>query len=149
MSKAFKKIFFIFAMVGLVILGLRLHFINSEKAIKAEIIEFVHDNVEDLKVFTSRQKDQATLDQAFKSLTVQRNPDFPDILDFAYEGKGFGSANTRYGIYYVEKDDVRAGFKDRLKETSPGIWAYRQGHSDNTMTLEKIADEFYIYKMTD
>ena len=140
---------FLLAVVGFILVGVRLHFISSERATKDQIITFVQDNLEDLKDFTDKQANQAALDPVFKNLPVQRQPDFPQVLDFSYGGKGFGSANIRYGFYYLEKDDVQSTFQDRLKQKDEKTWFYREGTSDNTTTIEKIADGFYYYKTTD
>jgi len=123
-------------------------FIISENKIKNEIIESVNNSLDDFNSYSMKMMNEKTSSGEFKSFQVQRDPDYPDIINYFYKGKGIGSGTIYYGLYFVPDDDVDISFNGLLEKKDSDTWFYQEKNSDNTMYLERINKSYYYYKTT-
>ena len=146
-SWVFKvSIFMLIIISGFAIL--RMTFIYSEYRIKNEIIESVHEHLDDFNRQSEKMMNGNMAIQEFRDFKVQKDMDFPEVINYYYKGKGFGSASIYYGVYYLPDDNVDSFFNGRLMKKDSDTWYYQENNSDNTMYLEKISRSFYYYKST-
>jgi len=127
---------------------LRMTFIYSEYRIKNEIIESVQDHLEDFSSNSEKMLNGNMGSEEFRGFQVQKDIDFPKVVNYYYKGKGFGSASVYYGVYYVPDDNVDGSFRGLMEKKDGYTWLYQENNSDNTMYLEKISRSFYYYKST-
>ncbi|HCW73616.1 MAG TPA: hypothetical protein DHM90_07310 [Clostridiaceae bacterium] len=127
---------------------LRLTFILSEYRIRNEIIESVHDHLDDFSSQSEKMMNGNMGREEFRGFLVNKDIDFPKVVNYYYKGKGFGSATIYYGVYFVPDDNVEGSFRGLLKKKDGDTWLYQENNSDNTMYLEKIGQSFYYYKNT-
>lgn len=127
---------------------LRISFLYSENIVKNKIIESVHDDPEGFSRYAKKMLSENISSGEFKDFQVKKDIDFPDVVNYYYEGKGFGSASLYYGVYYIPDDHVDGSFNGLFKEKDTDSWYYQEENSDNTMYLEKIGNSLYYYKNT-
>jgi len=143
----FKMLIFVLIVI-LIYFMFRMHFIYSEHKIKNEIIESVSGNIDEFTNYSVKIINEKISSGEFKGFQVQNDPDYPDILNYYYKGKGIGSASIYYGVYYIPDDNVELFFNGQLKKKDSDSWFYQENNSDNTMYLERIIKSFYFYKNT-
>ena len=126
----------------------RMYFIYSENKIKNEIIESVDDNLDGFNSYSMKVMNEEISSGEFEGFQVQKDHDYPDIINYYYKGKGIGSGTIYYGLYYIHDDDVERSFNGLLEKKDSDSWFYQENNSDNTMYLERINKSFYYYKTT-
>jgi len=143
----YKVLVFVFIIISIYAF-FRMSFIISENKIKNEIIESVDDNLDEFNNYSMKMMNEKISTGEFEGFKVQKDPDYPDIINYFYKGKGIGSGTIYYGLYFVPDDDVDRSFNGLLKKKDSDSWFYQQNSSDNTMYLERISKSFYYYKTT-
>lgn len=126
----------------------RVFFVYSEHQIKNEIIEAVYDHLDEMNRYSVKMLNDNIGSGEYKDFKVQRDIDYPEIINYYYKGKGFGSATIYYGVYFIPGDHVDLAFSGLFKMKDTDTWYYEEDHSDKTMYLEKISESFYYYKNT-
>jgi len=142
-----KVVAFVFILI-LIYAFFRLSFIYSEDKIKNEIIESVNVNLDDFNSYSMKVMNEEISSGEFEGFKVQKDHDYPDIINYFYKGKGIGSGTIYYGLYFVPDDDVDSSFNGLLEKKDSDTWFYQEKNSDNTMYLERINKSYYYYKTT-
>jgi len=142
-----KVVAFVFILI-LIYAFSRLSFIYSEDKIKNEIIESVNINLDHFNSYSMKVMNEEISSGEFEGFKVQKDPDYPDIINYFYKGKGIGSGTIYYGLYFVPDDDVDISFNGLLEKKDSDTWFYQEKNSDNTMYLERINKSYYYYKTT-
>ena len=142
------KWFLLILLIALcIVLIFKTIFIIKENKTKKNIFNFVKTNIEYLNDFVDENEDKK-INTTFKGLKVQKNPDFPTILEFFYSGYGVEPSGVSYGIYYIPKSDIEKYFFGTLKKISDKSWGYKEKNSDNSIFIECIQGDFYYFKTT-
>lgn len=139
----------IFILIGIsVYFAFRIQFIYSEKRLKNTIIESVIENIDEFNDYSQQLINKEITSGELKGFKVQRDIDYPNILNFSYAAKGLGSGNIYYGVYYIPDGMTDTYFSGKLNKKDNNSWFYSEENSDNTMYIEKIDNNYYYYKNT-
>jgi hypothetical protein len=126
----------------------RMSFIYTEHKIKNVIIDSVNNDLDDFTSYSMKMISEKISSGEMNDFQVQKDTDYPDVINYFYKGKGIGSGSIYYGFYYVPDDNVDVAFNSILEKKDNDSWFYQEKSSDNTMYLEKIKASFYFYKNT-